>query len=64
MWTLAVVVRGVSIKDNPQMLFAEDQQPIQSFVAKGLNHALAVSVGSRSPIGRRRIWRHDREFAS
>jgi len=52
MRTLAVVVLGVSMKDNPQVLFAEDEQPVQRFVSEGLDHALAMGVGSRSPIGR------------
>ena len=29
MGTLAVVVLGVLIKNNPQVLFAEDEQPVQ-----------------------------------
>ncbi len=36
MGTLAVVVRGVLIKDNPQVLFAEDEQPVQRFVSEGV----------------------------
>ena len=52
MGTLAVVVLGVLIKDNPQVLFAEDEQPVQRFVPEGLDHALTMGVGSRSPIGR------------
>ena len=52
MGTLAVVVLGVLIKDNPQVLFAEDEQPVQRFVSEGLDHSLAMGVGSRSPIGR------------
>ena len=52
MRALAVVVLGVLIEDNPQVLFAEDEQPVQRFVSEGLDHALAMGVGSRSPIGR------------
>jgi hypothetical protein len=52
MGTLGAVMLGLSIKDNPQVLLAEDQQPVQRFVSEGLDHALAMGVGSRSPIGR------------
>jgi hypothetical protein len=27
------------IKDNPQVLLAEDEQPVQRFVAEGLDHS-------------------------
>ena len=52
MGTLAVGVIGVLIKNNPQVLFAEDEQPVQRFVSEGLDHSLTMGVGSRSPIRR------------
>ena len=48
MGTLAVVVRGVLIKDNPQVLFAEDEQPVQRFVSEGVGFENHVKRGSAS----------------
>ncbi len=51
MGSLAVVVIDVLAKDQLQVALPEDEQPVQGFVAQGLDHALAMGVGLRAPVG-------------
>jgi hypothetical protein len=52
MGSLAVVVIDVLLKNRLQVPLAEDEQPVQGFVAQSLDHPLAMSVGSGAPVGR------------
>ncbi len=52
MGTLAVVVIDVLPKNQSEVALAEDEQPVQDFVAERLDHPLAMCVGSRTAIGR------------
>jgi len=51
MGSLLVVVIDVLPKNHLHVALAEDEQPVQGFVAKSLDHALAMGVGSRAPVG-------------
>jgi hypothetical protein len=51
MGSLAVVVIDVLPKNQLQVALAEDEQPVQGFVAQSLDHPLAMGVGSRAPVG-------------
>ena len=46
MWPLAVVVGGVPGQDNPQVVFAEDQDAVSEFGSGGADEAFGVAVGS------------------
>jgi hypothetical protein len=52
MGSLAVVVIDVLLENQLQVALTEDEQPVQSFVPQGLDHPLAMGVGSRAPVGR------------
>ena len=52
MRSLVVVVIDVLTKHHSQVALAEDEQPIQSLVAEGLDHPLTVGVGARTSVGR------------
>jgi hypothetical protein len=49
MGSLAVVVIDVLLQNQLQVALAESEQPVQSFVAQGLDHPLAMGVGSQAP---------------
>ena len=49
-WSLAVVMIEVLLKNQLQVALAEDEQPVQSLVAQSLDRTLAVGVGSRPPV--------------
>ncbi len=49
---LSVVVTDVRVKDRAELLFADNEQPIQRLVADGLDRSFAVGVGARSAVGR------------
>ena len=51
MGSLLVVVIDVLAKHQLQVALAEDEQPVQGFVAQSLDHSLAMGVGSRAPVG-------------
>src|SRR6266700_2242351 len=51
MGSLLVVVIDVLPKNQLQVAFAEYEQPVQGFVTQSLDHALAMGVGSRAPVG-------------
>ena len=46
MWPLAVVVGGVSGQDNPQVVFAGDQDAVGEFGSGGADEAFGVAVGA------------------
>ena len=52
MGSLALAVIDVLPKNQLQVSLAEDQQPVQGFVAQSLDHPLAMRVGSRAPVRR------------
>src|SRR5438128_11326279 len=51
MGSLLVVVIDVLAKHQLQVALAEDEQPVQGFVAQSLDHPLAMGIGSRAPVG-------------
>jgi hypothetical protein len=51
MGSLAVVVIDVLLKNQLQVALAEDEQPVKGFVTQGFDHALAMGVSSRAPVG-------------
>jgi hypothetical protein len=51
MGSLAVVVIDELPKNQLQVALAEDEQPVQGFVAQRLDHALAMGVGSWTAVG-------------
>lgn len=54
MRSLAVVVVDVFTENPAEMLLVEDDQPVERFVADGLDYSLAVSVGARPSVGSER----------
>lgn len=50
MRSMAVVVIDVLVEHQVEVVFSEDDQPVQSLVAQSLDHPLAMAVRPRTAI--------------